>query len=883
MSRRPTILLAAAVSLAVLAVYVRTLAPGLVAIEDTPKFQFVGRILGTAHPPGYPLFVVISHLFGLLPLGNLAWRINLLSAVCASVTALCCQLAALELGVAPAVAAAAGLGLATGAGFWFSATIAEVYALHGTLVALMTLALFVWRRTGRTAWFFAAIGCFSLGLGHHTSIVMTGVAVAVFAVMLAPRFALHPKTVAAILGCFALGFAQYAFVLVRTRQGAWGEAPASNLPELWDVIRGARWAGYVAPLSMSTLAERVPAVLLRLSHELSWPVAVLAMLGVVVLARRDRPSLAYLLLATTGVVLFSAFFAGQTDGFLQPAFVFCWLLACVGLDGISRLVPGGGGRAQAIAGAVLAAAVLWQGASHLEARDLSHRRFEMRYFDALATQVPNHSGLIAEDFLVDRMVLYERFSRPTFEANDVVAQVEAVPDRVRQFTERGYGLFAFAKAASNLRRDGFAFEYAPWPLVYGPVRQFVDDQPRGSVVALAVPAMTLGRAIAHDGVPVDLLGGPVPTPAFSNLAVIGVVGGGGTLQRLTSQQEPASVSVPRGQALPARSVAPVDLVAEAGYDRATIRANGRAIVRSSAPVLAIWGPDGAFVAALALTDDGRVPMPPSPVSVYRLRGEQAWTRLGRSPRDMTRDAATGTVMVRQPSADARTVMYVARRDRELAPRLFDVPASLGTLDVRAFRGGSADLRAALTLDGWPAHAALESFPHVYRLVLPPTAGTFAVGLGGLAALVEGRTSGPGEMSSFYGIDVDGQLERVDATTERLHIARDYHQMFLGAGWSPVGADEGGGFVLSLAPSAELLLPCTAACSELRLQIWSDADAGEVGLAVNGIGGAVQPLRAGWHDYAWPLASEARRDGVSSLVLKPSRQVRLADVLVLGRR
>jgi len=63
-----------------LSLYVMTMAPGLIAIEDTPKFQFIGRILGTAHPPGYPFYVVVSHLFGWVPLGNLAWRINLLSA-----------------------------------------------------------------------------------------------------------------------------------------------------------------------------------------------------------------------------------------------------------------------------------------------------------------------------------------------------------------------------------------------------------------------------------------------------------------------------------------------------------------------------------------------------------------------------------------------------------------------------------------------------------------------------------------------------------------------------------------------------------------------------------------------------------------------------------
>ncbi|MGC4081034.1 MAG: DUF2723 domain-containing protein [Vicinamibacterales bacterium] len=218
LTRRASIL-AAAIGAAALLLYVVTLAPGLIAIEDTPKFQFVGRILGTAHPPGYPVYVVLSHVFGLLPFGNLAWRMNLLSAIVAACTVILTQLAAIELGVAPLIAAAAGLGLATGAGFWFSATIAEVYALHGAIFAAMTWTLFRWRRTGRTAWFFLSIAAFSIGLGHHTSIVTVGPAVALLAIAVAPRFALHPKTVAAILGLFALGFLQG---LVRPRAHATG-------------------------------------------------------------------------------------------------------------------------------------------------------------------------------------------------------------------------------------------------------------------------------------------------------------------------------------------------------------------------------------------------------------------------------------------------------------------------------------------------------------------------------------------------------------------------------------------------------------------------------------------------------------------------------------
>ena len=75
-SARPERLVAALAGLFAFVIYVRTLYPGLVPRGDSPKFQFVGRIWGTPHNPGYPLYVVVSHYFSLVPIGTLAYRIN---------------------------------------------------------------------------------------------------------------------------------------------------------------------------------------------------------------------------------------------------------------------------------------------------------------------------------------------------------------------------------------------------------------------------------------------------------------------------------------------------------------------------------------------------------------------------------------------------------------------------------------------------------------------------------------------------------------------------------------------------------------------------------------------------------------------------------------
>src|ERR1043166_4506200 len=68
-----------------LGVYVYTLAPE-VTLEDLGEFIPASVNWGVPHPPGYPLWSILTWLFTKLPFGNVAWRVNLFSAVCGAVT-----------------------------------------------------------------------------------------------------------------------------------------------------------------------------------------------------------------------------------------------------------------------------------------------------------------------------------------------------------------------------------------------------------------------------------------------------------------------------------------------------------------------------------------------------------------------------------------------------------------------------------------------------------------------------------------------------------------------------------------------------------------------------------------------------------------------------
>ena len=98
---------AIAVALLTGTLFLVTLRPDVGGTEDSPKFQFLGQVLGTAHTPGYPFYTIATYVFTRVPLGTLAYRVNLFSAVCGVFSCVCIFLMARRLNVSRLLAAAA--------------------------------------------------------------------------------------------------------------------------------------------------------------------------------------------------------------------------------------------------------------------------------------------------------------------------------------------------------------------------------------------------------------------------------------------------------------------------------------------------------------------------------------------------------------------------------------------------------------------------------------------------------------------------------------------------------------------------------------------------------------------------------------------------------
>ena len=125
------------------------LQPG-VAFWDTGEFQTVLPILGTAHPTGYPTYVLLGFLGNILlaPIGEPAFRVTVLSLVAVAVAAGATVVLVRRLTGSTIIGVATGLGLATTPVVWLNATRADPHPIHLAFVALLLLVL-VWWEQGR--------------------------------------------------------------------------------------------------------------------------------------------------------------------------------------------------------------------------------------------------------------------------------------------------------------------------------------------------------------------------------------------------------------------------------------------------------------------------------------------------------------------------------------------------------------------------------------------------------------------------------------------------------------------------------------------------------------------------------------------------------------
>jgi len=184
------------------ATYVYTLQP-TVGLEDSGELITGAYKLGVPHPPGYPMWSILSKILTFIPLGDVAYRVNLLSALCGALAAGMLALVLSKTGdlffseeeqelkkhhlfpafekfglttprlVNSLCAITAGVLFAFTPGTWSQSTIAEVYALNSFYMTLIvTLSLVLMFNPQRRGVFYLIAFFFAQAITNHQTIVV---------------------------------------------------------------------------------------------------------------------------------------------------------------------------------------------------------------------------------------------------------------------------------------------------------------------------------------------------------------------------------------------------------------------------------------------------------------------------------------------------------------------------------------------------------------------------------------------------------------------------------------------------------------------------------------------------------------------------------------
>jgi len=403
--------LALGVAAAALAVYIATLAPGLTFEHegvDGGDLIAAASTLGIPHPSGYPTYTLLAWLATHLSVGTIAYRVNLLSALCASLaTGLTCLSAQILLADSrhrPALSAATGLTFAFSALLWSQAVIAEVYALLALFAVLLLWLALSWRKGGGDMWLWLAALALGAGLGNHLTLVFVAPAMLI---LLWPerRRRLRARTLIPAMGLFLVGLSVYIYLpLAAARDPAFNWGDPHTWSRFWWVVGGGPYRPYAFGLDLGQVPGRITTWIGLLGDQFGWWGLVLVVAG----AWRwwqEKQNLTDRSLAVAFLVwgipagLYALFYA-TTDSYvyLLPLLVPLALAWGKGADYLLHLAQRLGPVWQRVALAVILILPLGSLALHWQAADLSRDRTAHDYMQqALNAAAPGALILVQGD------------------------------------------------------------------------------------------------------------------------------------------------------------------------------------------------------------------------------------------------------------------------------------------------------------------------------------------------------------------------------------------------------------------------------------------------------------------------------------------------------
>lgn len=332
--------------------------PPTVLDGDSGEFQHMAYYLGVPHSTGYPLYILLAHLFTFLPIGDVAYRVNLFSVVCAALAAPLVYAIALRLIRRRVSAILATLVLVVTPSMWGAAVQAETYALHLLLAALVIFFALRWHQDGRAQDFYFLALAFGFGLTNHRVIAFVAPALVLMVWRGAKRARLDRRMIARGIALVLLPLLLYAYIPIRANQliaqqdsANWDlykredamvkgtvSAYYNNTPYgFFNLVTGfdnRNKLGFKSPLDE---ANRLTLATTLLLDQFTIVGVALAIVGAWESFKRNRQEFLFLLTTATGVGFIAIYLRGMsTVYYFSITYLVLALWIALGVDALAR-------------------------------------------------------------------------------------------------------------------------------------------------------------------------------------------------------------------------------------------------------------------------------------------------------------------------------------------------------------------------------------------------------------------------------------------------------------------------------------------------------------------------------------------------------------------
>jgi hypothetical protein len=317
------------------ALYMITLAPS-VTFFDSGEFLTASVSLGSAHSPGYPLFLMYAKPFTWLPLGNIAFRINVATAVssslaCLMVYVLTTYLLKMEtlLGdtrfnhvAVKCAGLAAALCFCVTPRLWLQSNHDKPYPLLAFISAIIFYLLLRWRERYQEgsecpSYIYVCTFLAGLAMAVHQTIVLLLPAWFLMIMLTDWRMITRIKELVLTTAFALLGFSVHLYLPLRALSNPllnWGDAKTVE-QFLWHFLR----KGYPSEPPVRDAALLWAQIrAFNIPREFTWLGEALVLLGLLFFWKRNRPVfIAYLV----SVVVFLLVIAGYFNTPLEVIFL----------------------------------------------------------------------------------------------------------------------------------------------------------------------------------------------------------------------------------------------------------------------------------------------------------------------------------------------------------------------------------------------------------------------------------------------------------------------------------------------------------------------------------------------------------------------------------